>query len=184
MWSLITAPICSMSWPPQRLLRVTGDAVACVPPTVRRLATAGYVIAACAIMEGERVWGGDSPATTTVAPMTDRMTVSLLYFEGCPNWRVAEDRLRQALTCVGRDDVAVEYREVTTPTQAVAMHFRGSPSILINGHDAFADCDNPVGLSCRMYRSEDGLAGCPTIGQLVEVLLSARSNPCTSIRWQ
>lgn len=98
------------------------------------------------------------------------MRVELLYFDGCPNWRLADQRLRDALTQAGRDDVRVEHRRVTTPEQAQASGFRGSPTVLVDGRDPFADPDAPVGLSCRVFRTEAGLAGAPTVEQLVRVL--------------
>jgi hypothetical protein len=42
--------------------------------------------------------------------------------------------------------------------------------MLINGVDPFADPDAPVGLSCRVYRTDDGPAGSPTVEQLLAVL--------------
>ena len=98
------------------------------------------------------------------------MRVELLYFDGCPNWRLADQRLRDALTQAGRDDVRVEHRRVTTPEQAQASEFRGSPTVLVDGRDPFADPDAPVGLSCRVFRIDGGLAGAPTVEQLVRVL--------------
>ncbi|MCF6746013.1 thioredoxin family protein [Blastococcus sp. KM273128] len=98
------------------------------------------------------------------------MRVELLYFDGCPNWRLADQRLRDALTQAGRDDVRVEHRRVTTPEQAQASGFRGSPTVLVDGRDPFADPDAPVGLSCRVFRTEAGLAGAPTVEQLFRVL--------------
>lgn len=96
--------------------------------------------------------------------------VSLLFFDGCPHWRVADERLRQALAQVERPDTPIEYRTVTTPEQADELRFRGSPTVLVNGRDPFLDRDAPVGLSCRVYRTEDGLTGSPTVDQLVEAL--------------
>jgi hypothetical protein len=98
------------------------------------------------------------------------MDVALLYFDGCPNWRETDDRLREALARAGREDVSVEYRTVATPEEAEAVQFRGSPTVLVNGRDPFLDRDRPVGLSCRVYRTQTGLAGAPTVEQLVAVL--------------
>jgi hypothetical protein len=106
--------------------------------------------------------------------------VSLLFFDGCPHWRVADERLRQALAQVGRPDTPIEYRTVTTPEQADELRFRGSPTVLVNGRDPFLDRDAPVGLSCRVYRTEDGLTGSPTVCQapgLMEARFS-RSDRC------
>jgi hypothetical protein len=79
--------------------------------------------------------------------------VSLLYFDGCPNWRVADERLREAPARVGHPDAIIEYRIVTTPEQADELRFRGSPTVLITGRDPFLDGDGPVGLACRVYRT-------------------------------
>jgi hypothetical protein len=102
--------------------------------------------------------------------LTSRMKVSLLYFDGCPNWRIADERLRHALTHVGRADARVEYRKVRSPEEAAANQFRGSPTILIDGVDPFADPDSPVGLSCRVYPTSEGLSGAPTVTQLTRLL--------------
>lgn len=96
--------------------------------------------------------------------------VTLLYFDGCPNWTVADKRLRQALDQAGHADVAVAYRKVSTPAEADAAEFRGSPTILIDGRDPFLDRDAPVGLSCRVFRSDVGLTGAPTVDQLMAML--------------
>jgi hypothetical protein len=96
--------------------------------------------------------------------------VTVLFFDGCPHWKVADERLREALNLAGRSDVRVEHHRVTTAEQAEALRFRGSPTVLVNGHDPFADPDAPVGLSCRVYRTDAGLAGAPTVEQLLTVL--------------
>lgn len=98
------------------------------------------------------------------------MDVTLLYFDGCPNWQVADERLQEALASAGRDDVRVQRRLVSTPEEAEAARFRGSPTVLVDGRDPFADPAAPVGLSCRVYRTADGLAGSPTVDQLLAVL--------------
>jgi hypothetical protein len=99
--------------------------------------------------------------------------VSLLYFDGCPHWRVADKRLREALDRVGQPDELIEYLTVTTTEQADALRFRGSPTVLVNGRDPFLDRAAPVGLSCRLYRTDDGVDGSPTVDQLVEALARA-----------
>src|SRR5690349_15174220 len=48
---------------------------------------------------------------TTLKPEVVRIVdVTLLYLDDCPNWQVADERLRQALALAGRDDVRVERR--------------------------------------------------------------------------
>ena len=98
------------------------------------------------------------------------MDVVLLHFDGCPNWQTAHERLREALGRAGRTDVRVERRGVATPAEAEAVGFRGSPTILVDGRYPLAAPDAPVGLSCRVFRSETGLVGVPTVEELLEVL--------------
>ncbi|MHB8672014.1 MAG: thioredoxin family protein [Acidimicrobiales bacterium] len=96
--------------------------------------------------------------------------VRLLYFEDCPNWEVARERLREALSRRGADPDVVIYERVTTAEQAAASGFRGSPTILVGGVDPFARPDDPVGLACRIYRTAAGTQSAPTVRQLEEVL--------------
>ena len=108
--------------------------------------------------------------TTLMREVLRNVNVTLLYIDGCPNWRVADERLQEALTLSGRDDVRVQHRLVTTAEQAEAAGFRGSPTVLVNGQDPFADPDAPAGLSCRVFRTEAGLTGAPSVEQLLTVL--------------
>lgn len=101
------------------------------------------------------------------------MNVELLYFDGCPNWTVVEQRLRELLEASGTG-VAVERRRIGTDAEAQATGFRGSPTILVDGVDPFATGDDPHGLSCRVYETPDGLAGAPTLEQLKQALGLAR----------
>jgi len=96
------------------------------------------------------------------------MDVTLLYFEDCPNWLVAKEHLDALLS--EHPEMSITRHIVDTPEEAERTQFRGSPSILIDGVDAFASADDPVGLSCRMYQTPDGPAGSPTIEQLRHVL--------------
>lgn len=98
------------------------------------------------------------------------MKVELLYFDGCPNWTVADERLAEAVQLVSRDDVTVHRRKVETQEDAIAVGFAGSPTILVDEHDPFATGDEQAGLACRVYSTPAGLAGSPTLAQLVEVL--------------
>ena len=92
------------------------------------------------------------------------MEIMLQYFDGCPNWTVAAERL--AVIAQDHPDFTVTHRQVETPEDAEAIDFRGSPSILVTGKDLFPDPSATVGLSCRIYVTPDGFAGAPTLEQL------------------
>jgi hypothetical protein len=91
------------------------------------------------------------------------MNVTLLYFEGCPNWAVADERLA---ALADQMELVIERKLVQTPEEAEKVGFRGSPTILVEGSDPFATGDEPAGLACRIYQTPDGPQGAPTTEQL------------------
>lgn len=98
------------------------------------------------------------------------MTVTMRYFDGCPNWHMAHDRLCAVLRDEGMADVEPVLELVETPEDAERLGFTGSPTILVDGVDPFAEEGAMVGLTCRVYRTPEGLAGSPTSDQLREAL--------------
>jgi hypothetical protein len=92
------------------------------------------------------------------------MDVSLLYFDDCPNWNVADQRL--SAIAAERPEVVVKRHRVETMEEAERLGFHGSPSILVGEVDVFAEPGVGVGLSCRVYCKSNGLAGAPTMQQL------------------
>ena len=87
------------------------------------------------------------------------MEVRLLYFDDCPNWKVTDRILERMSTELG---YTLTRERVTTPEEADRVGFRGSPTILIDGVDPFADPDTPTSLSCRVYNTPEGLRGSPS----------------------
>ena len=98
------------------------------------------------------------------------MEVSLLYFDGCPHWAVAARRLDIALAKVGRVGVTVTHVLVETPEDAERLRFTGSPTIVVDGEDPFATGSEQTALACRVFNTPEGLAGSPTVEQLVDLL--------------
>ncbi|MFG2949257.1 DF family (seleno)protein [Streptomyces adustus] len=98
------------------------------------------------------------------------MDIELLYFGDCPNWTVAEEHLTEALAAAGRSDLEVKLRAVQTDEEAQALHFPGSPTIHFDGQDPFPAAAETYGLTCRVYATPGGLAGAPTVDQLVQAL--------------
>ena len=109
---------------------------------------------------------GDGRAACVRGAYHHGVRVALRYFDGCPNWRLAEQRLRQVLEELGASDVPVELERIETPERAEEVAFRGSPTVLIDGEDPFLDESAPVGLACRVYRTADGVEGAPSLAQL------------------
>ncbi len=92
------------------------------------------------------------------------MKVTLQYFDGCPNWKETEAHI-ETLRWEGFD-LNIHRQLIDSPDTAEELGFRGSPSVLIDGVDPFSNPDAPVGLACRVYVTESGYAGSPSLYQL------------------
>lgn len=91
------------------------------------------------------------------------MEITLLYFDGCPNWRTTLGHLRS----LERElDFSLRLRKVSTALEAEKIGFVGSPTVLIDGRDPFPTDDVPTGLACRVYETSEGPAGAPAIEEL------------------
>lgn len=100
------------------------------------------------------------------------LDVTVQYFDGCPSWEVAVDRVIEAAERTGLD-VTVKLEKVTSLDEAERLRFPGSPTILAHGGDLFADPNLAPGLSCRLYRSAEGLSGSPSVAQLEDAVAHA-----------
>lgn len=98
------------------------------------------------------------------------MKVTLQYFDGCPNWQIT-DRHLHALS--GEHGFEVSHELIDSIERAEEAEFHGSPTVLIDDVDPFAKEGAPVGLACRIYQTNDGPSGSPTLGQLEEAIVSA-----------
>lgn len=99
------------------------------------------------------------------------MDITLQYFDGCPNWKTTQAHL-STLAAEGLD-FTVHPQPITNHEAAVDAGFRGSPTVLVDGIDPLADKDTPVGLACRIYRTENQIAGSPSLSQLRTVISAA-----------
>ena len=61
------------------------------------------------------------------------MKVEVLYFEGCPNYLPAVERLRTVLREEGLTAAELAEIEVKDESAAEALKFFGSPTIRVNG---------------------------------------------------
>lgn len=95
--------------------------------------------------------------------------ITLVVLDGCPNADTAVARLHQALGNCGRDDLEVNVTVVESDEEGRSAGLHGSPTFLVDGRDPF-----PVGegtsWACRLYPTDRGLEGCPSVTQLEEVL--------------
>ncbi|MEX0664492.1 MAG: thioredoxin family protein [Acidimicrobiia bacterium] len=95
------------------------------------------------------------------------MEITIVHVPDCPNLSLIKSRLAAALEIIGRA-ASVDDRVVIDAEEAVDIGFGGSPTILVGGQDAFPG--SSVGLGCRLYPTEDGPQGAPSVAQLVAAL--------------
>jgi hypothetical protein len=99
------------------------------------------------------------------------MRIELLYFDGCPTFRSAEEDLRRVLAEEGVE-AEVELVEVNSDEEARRLRFAGSPTLRVDGRDPFPVPERGErGLGCRVYATPEGLKGSPTIEMLREALM-------------
>jgi hypothetical protein len=97
------------------------------------------------------------------------MQLTVLAVPGCPNAPVLEDRLAAVLD--GRAGVSVSHQMVSDEGEAARWGMHGSPTLLVDGVDPFAEPGQPPSMSCRLYRDDDGqLSGAPSVGQLRQAI--------------
>ncbi|MGW7005584.1 hypothetical protein ACWGCW_22965 [Streptomyces sp. NPDC054933] len=101
------------------------------------------------------------------------MDIQLLVVPDCPNAAPTAERLRRVLDGLGMHNTPVPQRTIADQMEAERIGFTGSPTVLIDDRDPFAEPGRPAGLACRVFRTEDGLAGVPGIEQLRQAIVAA-----------
>jgi hypothetical protein len=96
-------------------------------------------------------------------PYRTGVEIDLLYVPDCPHRIKARHTVEQALAGAGRTAVVRE-RCVGSVEEAERLGMRGSPTILIDGRDAFAGGDGFAAWSCRL--------SVPTVNELTETLMA------------
>jgi hypothetical protein len=97
------------------------------------------------------------------------MHLIVLAVPGCPNAPVLRDRLAAVLD--GRAGVSVSQQVTCDEGEAARWGTYGSPTLLIDGVDPFAEPGQAPTMSCRLYRDENGqLSGAPSAAQLRQAI--------------
>jgi len=82
--------------------------------------------------------------------MRQGMMLEVLHIPDCPNLGPMLERLQDVT------DLPVATRTISTTVEALAQGMAGSPTLLVNGVDPFADGRTENSVSCRIYRDERG----------------------------
>ncbi len=93
------------------------------------------------------------------------MNVELLYFNGCPSWEAGLKNLQEALRA-GQINAEIQLILIESDDEARTEKFLGSPSFRINGQDLWPEERESYHLGCRVYATENGLRGAPTVSML------------------
>ena len=109
--------------------------------------------------------------------------VELLWWAGCPSWEEAVRLARDEMAAAGLDPDGLEVRELHGGEEAERERFVGSPTIRVDGRDIADPADEPVGLTCRVYRLRDGrISALPDPADVRDALraseLAPSAEPC------
>ncbi|QWF76801.1 hypothetical protein [Amycolatopsis sp. CA-230715] len=101
------------------------------------------------------------------------MKVQVLHVPGCPGAEVLSEHLvRLSATWPG---LRIDRRVVRDDQEAIAAGMTGSPTLLIDGTDPFAEPAREPGIACRLYRHSDGsVDNAPSLAALRHVLAARR----------
>ncbi|UYQ60413.1 thioredoxin family protein [Streptomyces peucetius] len=97
-----------------------------------------------------------------------RGRIAVLAVPDCPNALLLRERFAAALE--GRA-VTAEWVEVHDTEEVIRQGMTGSPTLLLDGIDPFAQEGAVPSTSCRLYRHADGTTdGAPAVEELRHVL--------------
>ena len=95
--------------------------------------------------------------------------VELVYDPGCPNVEAARAQLLRAFAVL---DLPPRWQEWSSDNPATPEHARGyaSPTILVDGQDVSGAEPIDGEASCRIYATNDGLRGTPSVREIIAAL--------------
>ncbi|WP_238072156.1 alkylmercury lyase [Rhodococcus zopfii] len=90
-----------------------------------------------------------------VAARTGTMRLEILQVPDCPNVGLLEQRIAQAVA--GESiNLTITHRVLDDPAAAADAGMTGSPTLLVDGEDPFANPGLTPSVSCRLYPVEGG----------------------------
>ncbi len=97
------------------------------------------------------------------------MKIELLYFDGCPSW---ENGLKNLEAALQEEDlfIPVKMVRVANDNDAARLKFLGSPHFRVDGQDLWPEERENYSLSCRVYLTQEGVKGFPTVAMLRQQL--------------
>ena len=105
--------------------------------------------------------------------------VELLLVPDCPSSHPAQELLRSTLRAAGLAGTPIRVSVIESQHGAEQRGFVGSPTILVNGLDPFAQPELPAALACRVYPGPGGTLGLPAAEQLRAAITAAACTPAS-----
>ncbi len=94
------------------------------------------------------------------------MKLEILQVPDCPNVVLLEERIAQAVAGE-KLDLTITHRVLDDPESAADAGMTGSPTLLLDGEDPFANPGLTPSVSCRLYPGESGgVDGAPSTAAL------------------
>ncbi|MGH3186334.1 MAG: alkylmercury lyase family protein [Streptosporangiaceae bacterium] len=105
------------------------------------------------------------------------MHLVVLAVPGCPSAQVLDQRLERVLE--DHRDVTVSHHVIDDAGEAARLGMHGSPTLLVDGIDPFAEPGQRASVSCRLYRHRHGsrAEGAPSVRKLRQAI----SHPVTVV---
>jgi hypothetical protein len=103
-------------------------------------------------------------------------SIDILFFAECAHWRIALDRVSDALVALGLVGVVeVRLHQVENEDEASQLKFLGSPTIRIDGRDVEIGASERAdfGLRCRFYEDDGKFDAAPPVEWIKNALVSA-----------
>ncbi len=113
---------------------------------------------------------GEQEYLRRLHPLAHQPRLELLFTADCPNWLTMYTHLLTALHTFGHDEQDIALTRIRDEAHAQARGFTGSPTVLVDGADPFADPRTTAAMACRLYDTPDGRRGTPTLTQVTAAL--------------
>lgn len=98
------------------------------------------------------------------------MEIDFLYFDYCPSWKQGLENLQSVLE-EEKIEAEINLIQVESDEDAAKGKFLGSPSFRVNGKDLWPEDRKDYYLGCRVYKTEGGMYGVPTVEMLRNKIL-------------
>jgi hypothetical protein len=83
--------------------------------------------------------------------------IEFLWWRECPSWERALEIVREEMDRLGIGEERLRVIELEDEAEAERLGFPGSPTIRVRGEDVDSPGpEQPIGLTCRVYRRPDG----------------------------